>query len=80
MHCYLRVVCVGGQCGQSRVAGLGPYSTIIHKEDGGKRGKRAYEYREGFYHHNETTLRLTLCVPVRHDHVIEWSHITEDMI
>jgi hypothetical protein len=79
MHDYLRVVCVGRQRGQSRIARLGSYSGIIqsYRED---EGKRAYDYRVGFYHGDETTLRLILLLPMRHDHVFIWSYTAEDMM
>jgi hypothetical protein len=82
MHGYLRVVCVGGQRGQSRVAGLGSYSTIM--QGGRKSEAREHmniEYRVGFHHHHhhldETTLRVLRYVPVRHDHLIIRSYTAE---
>jgi hypothetical protein len=80
MHAYLRVVCVGGQRGQSRIAGLGSYSTII--QGGRRREEREHinnEYRVGL-DDDETTLNILLYVPVGHDHVIEWSYTAEDMM
>jgi hypothetical protein len=96
MHAYLRVVYVDGQRGQSRIAGLGSYSTIIqsYRED---RGKIAYEYRVGFHDDgdgdddgddddvdddddDEITLCILLYVPMRHDHLIIWSHTADDVI